>query len=282
MIRKAVVAVSIALVMCLASAAATVTMYTVTPETARQAENILVGWLRNARTNVDLVVPTLPYGAIGSAIIDAAARGVTVRAILEADDEGLPDVSTWISTYGIPAALETSTAELLHQFILVDGEIVLVGPFSQLESPPQRAYLDLLVIDCRGDSSSGSVAARYEALFEALWSQFAPFSLQTEVAEAASPQPGYLFFFDVDAAGECIELVSTADTRVDIAGWAISDLEGRYVFPPETYLEPNEPFRICIAEYNPTYDPQGVYLNDEHDEIYLSSPEGDIVDEVVW
>ena len=259
----------------------TVTTYTVTPDTARQVENVLVGWLRGARTSLDLVASSLAYGPIAAAVVDAAGRGITVRMILEASAGRLPEVSEWTSTYEIPVALEETTAELLHQFILVDGETVLVGPFPWLESPPQKVYMDLLAIDCRGESAAGT-AGRYLGVFEDLWSRFASTGLQESVAATLSAQPGTILLFHVDAAGECIELISTSATTVDIEGWAVSDLEGRYVFPPETYLEPNEPFSVCISAYNPTYDSQGLYLNDDHDEVYLSTPEGAIVDEVVW
>ena len=280
--RGILVGVVLLSVVSFAALGCTVTTYTVTPDTARQVENVLVGWLRGARTSLDLVASSLTYGPIAAAVVDAADRGVTVRMILEASAGRLPEASAWTSTYEIPVALEETPAVLLHQFIVVDGGIVLVGPFSWLESPPQKVYMDLLAIDCRGESAAGSAAGRYLGVFEDLWSRFASTDLQESVAATTLAEPGTILLFHVDAAGECIELISTSATIVDIAGWAISDLEGRYVFPPETYLEPNEPFSVCISAYNPTYDSQGLYLNDDHDEVYLSTPEGAIVDEVIW
>jgi len=262
--------------------ACSVTPYAVTPETGSQVASVVVAAIRGAATSLDIVAPVFPFASIGGAVVDAIARGVTVRVILDGEGGQPPSNSSWLVTHDAAIALENTTARLEHQFIVVDGRRAIVGPFPWLEQAPQVAYLDLLVIDCRPGQGGGTTADWYARTFDRLWASLAvagPLSTPPPVLHAV---PQSVLIFHVDAAGECIELINRSAISVDISGWTISDLEGNYAFPDETILEPGDPFQICIATYNPTADPQELFLNDEHDELFLSTPEGEIVDEVIW
>ena len=87
---------------------------------------------------------------------------------------------------------------------------------------------------------------------------------------------------NVDLAEQCVELLNLSPSPIDISGWALADLEGEYVFPEETLLLPDDPYMICIEAYNPGHDPLALYLNPDRDEIFLITPDGEIIDEVIW
>jgi len=252
--------------------------YFVTPSHSGPIATALSQVIRGARTSLDIVAPDLLYGTISQAVTETMNRGVSVRVI---SDKAAAVEPGWLANSGIPTVAAGSRVVLEHQFVVVDGRKVVVGPFNRLNQGVQNGYFDLLVIDCSSARGTSSVVTQYTEAFERLWALFGPVTVADESVRAA-PQPVDVILYEVDPARECIWLLNISAAPIDLDGWFLSDLEGRYVFPPETLLIPDEPFSVCIETYNPGYDPQGLYLNDEHDEVYLSTPEGDIVDEVVW
>jgi hypothetical protein len=94
--------------------------------------------------------------------------------------------------------------------------------------------------------------------------------------------PRTVVIHSVDPAGECIQLLDISSAVIDISGWRLSDLEGSYYFPSYTIINPGDPYEICFDTYNPTGDPQGMYLHDEYDQVFLITPDGRIIDEWVW
>ena len=86
----------------------------------------------------------------------------------------------------------------------------------------------------------------------------------------------------VDRVSQCIYLFNSSDRAVDLSHWSLSDFEGHYTFPEGTEILPADPYQICIDVFNPSNDVDELYLDPEHDEVFLVTPEGDILDEVVW
>ncbi len=78
-----------------------------------------------------------------------------------------------------------------------------------------------------------------------------------------------------DAYDEWIEIVSLADSTVDLGGWAFDDIAGGgsqpYIFPPGTLVEPGG----FLVRYRST---TGVALNQDADTARLVAPDGSEVD----
>lgn len=277
MVRSLGVAGLLVLIACMAGLAAgacTATSYLITDGGSSRAEAAVLQLISRATTSVDVVVPAFPQGAIGEAIRLAMLRGVRVRILLTAPAPAA-DLA-WLNADELSARRVDATAV---RALLIDDEIVIAGAVDLLVARAPATTYDVVVIDCSATAGAGSVAALYAQTVLRLWSSEA-----SGIAAPGGPIGGEsgIELFDVDPAGECITLLNVSSGPVDLAGWTLSDLEGRYTFPPSSWIPANDPVQICIATYNPTYDPNGVYLNDEHDEVYLATPNGDIVAETVW
>jgi len=264
--------------------ACTVRAVFVAPGDDRAVEAAVVQVIRAAGRTIDAALPALPYGPIGEALVDAHRRGVAVRVIVE---EGSGDAAraahAWLSDAGISILYEATLALLEHRFAVIDGVRVIAGSYDWAMRTPQSRYGHALLIDCSSVASPTSVASQFRQTFERLWALVSPTATSpTPAVPAMLPGLSPVVIHLVDPAGECIWLLNISDAPVDITGWSLNDLEGRYVFPADTILEPDDPFAICMATYNPTEDPYGLYLNDEHDEVYLVTPDGRIADERVW
>jgi len=94
--------------------------------------------------------------------------------------------------------------------------------------------------------------------------------------------PRTVVIHSLDPAGECIQILNVSSAVSDTSGWRLSDLEGSYYFPSYTIINPGDPYEICFDTYNLTDDPLGLVLNDDHDEVFLITPDGRIIDEWVW
>jgi hypothetical protein len=209
------------------------------------AEAAVARLIASAVTSIDLVVASFPPGPLSEAVRLATLRGVEVRVLLAESSD-----TTWLTSQEIPALPVPTT---VYRALVIDQKYVVLGSLDFLVQQTPLVSYDVVFVDCSGSSGRDSVASSYA-----------------------------IILYDVNPAGECLAILNVSTIPIDLAGWSISDLEGRYVFPSPSWVQPNDPLSLCIATYNPTYDPGGVYLDDEHDEVYLADPEGDIVAEWVW
>jgi phosphatidylserine/phosphatidylglycerophosphate/cardiolipin synthase-like enzyme len=159
---------------------------------------------------------------------------------------------------------------------------VITGSYDWSDTADKDNYENVVFIYCSVLTANRTVPEQYAMEFNRLWEELRSVVGSTSGEPALSVAVHPVIIHTVDRIGECIELLNISTAPMDIGGWMISDLEGSYSFPPDTLLNPDEPYQVCIDTYNPTLDGQGLYLNDEHDEVFLITPEGEIIDEVVW
>jgi hypothetical protein len=81
---------------------------------------------------------------------------------------------------------------------------------------------------------------------------------------------------------EQIILCNKGDGPGDLTGWTISDNSGLYALPGGTQIAPGEKWAITGSTFNPTGNPNGVYLNNEHDLVRLVDDKGGEVDCRSW
>ncbi len=106
----------------------------------------------------------------------------------------------------------------------------------------------------------------------------------TPVSEKVPGQPGSCIFAlgNVDAEGECITIRNVSDKTDSLYNWTISDGEGTYTFPKGVVVNANESYTVCMPTYNPTKYTRGLYLNNQHDQVYLYDSNKVLCDEVTW
>ena len=94
---------------------------------------------------------------------------------------------------------------------------------------------------------------------------------------------GTFEIWQVEPVAECITLLNTREEEADLAGWTISDGEGSYTFPDGTTVPPGATHSVYMTTYNRSADPLLLYLNNEHDCVFLLPPgSSDPVDYVCW
>ena len=257
--------------------------YFVSPDVDGVIETAIIQAIDGARKSIDIGLFSFTDDQLGDAVVRAARRGVTVRVILGVNqDKMLGGEYEKLVSAGIPVVVVGPPGLFHHKFALIDGTLVITGSYDWSDTADKDNYENVVFIYCSVLTANRTVPEQYAMEFNRLWEELRSVVGSTSGEPALSVAVHPVIIHSVDPAGECIELLNISTAPMDIGGWMISDLEGSYSFPPDTLLNPDEPYQVCIDTYNPTLDGQGLYLNDEHDEVFLITPEGEIIDEVVW
>jgi len=257
--------------------------YFVSPDVDGVIETAIIQAINGAKKSLDIALFSFTDDQLGSAVVQAHRRGVSVRVLLSGGQERvLGGEHGKLVNANVAVAVAQGRGYFHHNFAVIDGELVITGSYDWSDAADQHNYENVVFISCPVLTASQTVAEQYTSEFERLWRTLGGETLSQPQATVAASAESLILIDVVDPIGECIYLLNISSVDLDLAGWSISDLEGRYTFPAETLVHPNDPYRVCIDTYNPTHDAQGLNLNDVHDEVFLATPEGKIVDEVVW
>ena len=107
----------------------------------------------------------------------------------------------------------------------------------------------------------------------------------TTPSTGVSTLPSTACYFElgfIDARGECITIVNSSASSANLQGWTLSDGEGSYTFAASITLAAGAQHTVCMETYNPTHYTRGLYLNNDHDQVYLSNPAGILCDSRTW
>ena len=253
--------------------------YFASPETGTAIEAVVIQSIDGAQTTLEIAAPSLTNDRVGDAVVRAHRRGVTVRVILAGGREGeIGSEYEKLLSAGVAVRLSSGSETFDHRFAVVDGRIVLSGTYEWTDQTLPTGFASLVRITCASPSQA-SPAQAYLMEFDRLWAQW------DQAVGSGPPSVGLISsvtILSVDWTSQCIYLHNTTDRAIDVSYWSLSDLEGQYTFPAETEIPSNEPYRICIDVFNPEEDIDQLYLDPDGDEIFLVTPEGVIVDELVW
>ena len=277
-------ALSLALVVIFAGSVAaqtcSVRTYFDSPTASEMIKVTIIKTIDGARMSLDIALHSFTDNQLGDTVARAARRGVSVRVILSAgQDEVLGGEYDKLVAANVEVVIVGSQGLFNHRFAIVDERMVITGSYDWSDYSNKSRYDDVLFFSCPAGTST---AQEFIAEFEQLWQKLSveTGTIVTQPSLFSGVQS--VVIHSVDPAGECIQLLDISSAPIDISGWLLSDLEGSYTFPLDTIINPDDPYEICIETYNPTYDPQGLFLNDEHDEVFLITPDGRIIDERVW
>jgi hypothetical protein len=256
--------------------------YPVSPETGNGARAVILQTIEAARLSLDIALSSFTDVQLGDAVVRAFRRGLSVRVILAtAGQVETGSQYKTLATAEVPMELAPTSALFSHHFAVVDGAIVITGSYEWADLANPANYGSVILIRCPSSTANRSTADEFAGEFARLWELFRGEQATIGASETSSALVG-VTIQEVDRAGQCIQLLNLSSAVVDIGGWAISDFEGRYVFPQDTELAPGDPYRVCLDTFNPMHDTLGLYLDSADDEIFLVTHEGSIVDEVVW
>jgi len=255
----------------------------VSPQSGTSAHEAVVQTIDRAMLTLDIALPNFTSDALGQAVIRAFRRGVSVRVILASGQENeIGSEYAKLLEAGVPVIQAPRTAPFHHRFAVIDGAIVVTGSYEWIDPENVRRYDSVLIIDCSGlTGGSQSTASSFLTTFDSLWAEFLtaqPDTTLNLVGGVLIP----IVIHNVDLTAQCIELLNRSPSPIDIASWILADLEGEYVFPEETLLLPDDPYIICIEVFNPEHDLLALYLDPDRDEVFLITPDGKIVAEIIW
>jgi phosphatidylserine/phosphatidylglycerophosphate/cardiolipin synthase-like enzyme len=256
--------------------------YLVSPQTGNGAQAVLLQLVQGAQRSLKIALSSFSDAQLGDAVVRAFRRGVSVQVILpKAAETEMGSQCGKLAAANVPIALAPASESFRHVFAVLDETTLITGSYGWTDRAGQRTYDGVVVIRCSSGSADRSVVAGFAKEFDRLWDQFP--RLQTATGSTAtSVGTARVIIHTVDRTAQCVQLLNLSGDALDVSGWAISDFEGRYVFPQGTKLSPNDPYRVCSDTFNPTHDVHGLYLDPTHDEVFLVTPDGTIVDEVVW
>ena len=282
MMRKLMVGLALVVVFAGTAVAQTCTVRTYfgSPTESETIKAVIIQTIDGARTSLDIALHSFTDDQLGDAVAHAAHRGVNVRAILGAgQDKVLGGEYDKLVGANIEVVVVGARALFNHRFAVIDDRIVITGSYDWSDYSNKSRYDDMLFISC---PAGNGTAHEFTQEFEQLWEELGAETGTVVTQPSLSSDVQSVVIHSVDPAGECIQLLDISSASIDISGWRLSDLEGSYAFPPDTIIDPDDPYEVCIDTYNPSYDPQGLFLNDEHDEVFLITPDGRIIDERVW
>jgi len=279
--RRSVVA-ALAGVVCLSlwsfGQSCSIQVFFTSPGTADSAKAVIIQTIDGAHETLEIAVASCTDDQIGDSIVRAHRRGVDVRVILTGGREGeIGSEYEKLVAAGVSVRLSGSGA-FGHRFAVVDRRIVLIGSYEWTDHTAAGTFDNLVRITCTAATGQAAPAA-FRAEFDRLWDRWVQ---STSSALPATSSISSVSILSVDRTAQCIYLLNTSTQALELSHWSLSDLEGQYVFPVGTIIPSNDPYRICIDVFNPAEDVNELYLDPDGDEIFLVTPEGAIVDELVW
>jgi len=242
-------------------------------------ERVVLQEISAAREMLEIAVEGITSDRLCDAVLQVHDRGVEVRVLLGREDAGASfgELERLVSG-GVPVRRLGADQRFAHRFAIVDRSLILTGSYAWSDGSTENVVESLLRIRCEQGLTDDPVRV-YLKEFERLWEG-------SREATLSSDSPAFLVapvsIAYVDLETQCIVLLNSSAKALDVSGWALSDLEAQYVFPSETVIPTNDPVRFCAERFNPTGDPDGLYLDPDGDEVFLSTPEGVIVDERSW
>lgn len=252
----------------------TVQVFFTSPDTGDGAMTALLQSVDATRSTLEIAVAVFADERLGDAVVRAHRRGVIVRVILARGNDGIIGSQYQkLTAAGIPVRLSGGSGTFSHRFAIADRRIALTGSYEWVDRARGGRFDNLVRITCSTSSQA------YLAEFERLWANWSSDAAAPGVTVTAISSVSIL---SVDRAAQCVYLLNASDAPVDVSGWSLNDLEGAYTFPAGTEIPPDDAYRICSDEFNPTHDVTGFFLETPHDELFLVTPEGDIIDERVW
>lgn len=116
----------------------------------------LVKVISDSNNYVYVAIYSFTHDAIAQALLDANARGVDVRVVIEKNDSG-SEYSKYriLKNAGLDARLDGNPALMHDKFMVVDGKVVATGSFNYTKNADERNNENLLLV------KSESLAAKY-------------------------------------------------------------------------------------------------------------------------
>ncbi|MFH0835246.1 MAG: phospholipase D-like domain-containing protein [Candidatus Micrarchaeota archaeon] len=136
----------------------------VTPVFSPNSDNQLLSFISSATQTLDVELYQFSYPPLKSALQDAAARGVTVRLILEPRIDANLETGAYLAAHGVSVRWATlSYANTHSKCAVADNRRVLVGSINWSRHALTLNREAAVIVD------DAHVAASFESVFEEDW-----------------------------------------------------------------------------------------------------------------
>lgn len=108
---------------------------------------VIVGELANAKREIEVQAYSFTSAPIAKALVDAKARGVDVRVILDkSQNTERYSSATFLANAGIPVWIDDKVAIAHNKVMIIDRETVVTGSFNFTRSAQERNAENLLIL----------------------------------------------------------------------------------------------------------------------------------------
>ncbi len=129
----------------------------------------LIELIAGARMEVAVLAFTFTSDPLAEALLEAAGRGVSVRAVFERDQaEAAGSDVRRLQQAGLDVRLDNSQGTLHHKLLLIDGRIIATGSYNFTRSAEQANDENLVILD------DPAAAALLQAEFKRLYNAGSP------------------------------------------------------------------------------------------------------------
>lgn len=184
-------------------------------------DEALASAIDSARASVDAALHDLNLWSIRDALLDAQARGVQVRLVVESDNlDQRPELQELLAA-GIPLVEDRDPDRMHDKFVVIDQYAVWTGSMNLTTNGAYLNRNDLLHIE------SSVVAAAYTAEFEEMFIQGlfgdeSPRGAPTWL-QLGETQVEVYFAPEDDVAGRLVTLIADAEESVDFLAFSFTD-----------------------------------------------------------
>lgn len=131
-----------------------------------QCESLTISALDSAQERIDVAMYSFTNDALGEALIRAKERGVSVRVVLEKQQNSSSfSEHSKLAAAGIPVRVDSNPQLMHHKFAVIDNGFVITGSMNWSANGIKENNENVLVIH------SVELNAQFEKEFEKVWSE---------------------------------------------------------------------------------------------------------------
>jgi phosphatidylserine/phosphatidylglycerophosphate/cardiolipin synthase-like enzyme len=160
---------------------ATKTLYRPGPKLTQEAffsptddcVNVIIGYLRTARSTLRLCVFTITDDRITQQILQCHQNGIAIHVLSDNEKAFNPGSDIQIlAQAGIAVRIDATSNHMHHKFALIDDEVLLTGSYNWTRSAAHFNHENILV------TNDATVVNRYLECFQNLWPDMKPFPVR--------------------------------------------------------------------------------------------------------
>jgi phosphatidylserine/phosphatidylglycerophosphate/cardiolipin synthase-like enzyme len=185
-------------------------------------DEALVTAINAARASVDAALHDLNLWSVRDALLDAHARGVRVRLVVESDNLARRPELQALREAGIPLVEDRDEDRMHNKFVIIDQYALWTGSMNYTTNGAYLNRNDLLHIESR--ALAAAYTAEFEEMFvQGLFGDESPAGAAPPALHLGAAQVEVYFAPEDDAAGRLVALIAGAEESVYFMAYSFTD-----------------------------------------------------------